>query len=85
MIKENMDFSVALKQAQQLGYAEANPAADVTIGGFFRVAEKFNYKACLRRFLVRPHQTARPKQNAAKITRHNYRRIMNRIDSGDKK
>ena len=29
MIKENMDFSVALKQAQQLGYAEANPAADV--------------------------------------------------------
>lgn len=29
MIRENMDFSVALKQAQQLGYAEANPAADV--------------------------------------------------------
>lgn len=29
MIKENTEFAVALKQAQQLGYAEANPAADI--------------------------------------------------------
>lgn len=29
MIEENMDFSEALKIAQSLGYAEANPAADV--------------------------------------------------------
>lgn len=29
MIEENMDFSDALKMAQSLGYAEANPAADV--------------------------------------------------------
>ena len=29
MIKEGKDFSVALKDAQEKGYAEANPAADV--------------------------------------------------------
>ncbi|MBE6732179.1 MAG: homoserine dehydrogenase [Ruminococcaceae bacterium] len=29
MIRENMDFAVALKLAQDLGYAERNPAADV--------------------------------------------------------
>ena len=29
MIRERMDFSEALKMAQQLGYAERNPAADV--------------------------------------------------------
>jgi len=29
MIKEQLSFDVALKQAQELGYAEANPAADV--------------------------------------------------------
>lgn len=29
MIKEKMDFETALKQAQDLGYAERNPAADV--------------------------------------------------------
>ena len=29
MIEENMDFDTALKIAQSLGYAEANPAADV--------------------------------------------------------
>lgn len=29
MIKEQMDFSSALKMAQQLGYAEADPTADV--------------------------------------------------------
>jgi len=29
MAKEGLDFSVALKQAQELGYAEANPANDV--------------------------------------------------------
>ena len=29
MAKEGLDFSVALKQAQELGYAEANPANDI--------------------------------------------------------
>ena len=29
MIRENMGFDAALKMAQELGYAEANPAADV--------------------------------------------------------
>lgn len=29
MGKEKLDFSVALKQAQELGYAEANPASDI--------------------------------------------------------
>jgi homoserine dehydrogenase len=29
MADDNLDFSVALKQAQQLGYAEANPASDI--------------------------------------------------------
>ena len=29
MAKEGLDFSVALKQAQDLGYAEANPANDI--------------------------------------------------------
>ncbi len=29
MIKENMDFDTALKQAQDLGYAERNPSADI--------------------------------------------------------
>jgi len=29
MAEEGLDFSVALKQAQQLGYAEANPANDI--------------------------------------------------------
>lgn len=29
MAEEDLDFSVALKQAQQLGYAEANPANDI--------------------------------------------------------
>ena len=29
MIRNGLDFDVALKQAQELGYAEANPAADV--------------------------------------------------------
>ena len=29
MAQDNLDFSVALKQAQELGYAEANPANDI--------------------------------------------------------
>jgi homoserine dehydrogenase len=29
MEKENLDFSLALKQAQELGYAEADPSADI--------------------------------------------------------
>lgn len=29
MVEENIDFDVALKQAQELGYAESNPDADI--------------------------------------------------------
>jgi homoserine dehydrogenase len=29
MAKEGLDFNIALKQAQELGYAEANPANDI--------------------------------------------------------
>lgn len=32
MTEENLDFSDALKQAQELGYAEANPTADISGG-----------------------------------------------------